>query len=54
MTNKRSTSDHFYRRYNENSVDTGGCSISPRPGDRSGLVYDLNITDLAECGVLVR
>ena len=35
-------------------MDTGGCSITPAPGDQSGLVYDLAITDLAECGVLVR
>ena len=41
----------YYRRYEENS---GGCSITPRPSDRSGLVYDLAITDLRECGVLVR
>ena len=35
-------------------MDTGGCSITPAPGDSSGLAYDLAITDLAECGVLVR
>ena len=35
-------------------MDTGGCSITPAPGDQSGLAYDLAITDLAECGVLVR
>ena len=44
----------YYRRYEENSVDTGGCSITPAPGDSSGLVYELSITDLRECGVLVR
>ena len=44
----------YYRRYEENSVDTGGCSITPAPGDSSGLVYELTITDLRECGVLVR
>ena len=43
-----------FRRYEENSVESGGCSITPSPRDRSGLVYDLAITDLAECGVLVR
>ena len=35
-------------------MDTGGCSITQSSGDLSGLVYELAISDLAECGVIER